>query len=66
MKKKYKHHGFSGWTQRYDRVAQLSSDPFIRCGNVLKAQTFVIETQGLKTAVVSKLREDPCYFVDKY
>ena len=64
--KKYRHHGFSGWTQRYDRVAQLSSDHFIRCGNVLKAQTFVIETQGLKTAVVSKLREDPCYFVDKY
>jgi len=64
--KKYKHHGFSGWTQRYDRVAQLSSDSFIRCGNVLKAQTFVLESQGLKTAVVSKLREDPCYFVDKY
>jgi aminoglycoside 3-N-acetyltransferase len=64
--KKYKHHGFSGWTQRYDRVANLSSDSFISCGNVLKAQTFVLESQGLKMAVVSKLREDPCYFVDKY
>jgi len=29
---------------------QLSYDSFIRCGNVLKAQTFVIESQGLKMA----------------
>jgi len=63
--KKYKHHGFSGYVQRYDRIALLSSDSFINCGNVLKSQTFVLETQGLKTAVISKMREDPCYFVDK-
>ena len=63
--KKYKHHGFSGWTQRYDRVAELSSASFISCGNVLEAQVFVLESQGLKTAAISKLHEDSCFFVDK-
>ncbi len=64
-KKKYRCHGFSGYSQRYDRIASLSPNSFIDCGNVLDAQTFIIETQGLKTAVISKLRENPCYFVDK-
>ena len=66
-KKKYRRHGFSGWKQRYDRVAQLSSsDSFIRSGNILEAQTFVLDSQGFKIAVLSKLQENPCFFVDRY
>lgn len=62
---KYKRHGFGSWRQRYDRVAQLPSTSFIRCGDVLKARTFVLDTQGLKTAVISKLRETPYFFVEQ-
>jgi len=64
-KKKYRRHGFSGYAQRYDRIALLSSDPFIDCGNVLKAQVFAIETKKLKAAVILKLRENPYYFVEE-
>jgi aminoglycoside 3-N-acetyltransferase len=63
--KSYKTHGFVGWTQRYDRIAELDSEPFIISGKVLDAQTFVIDTKGLRSAVLSKLRKDPCFFVDK-
>ncbi|MFC1719232.1 AAC(3) family N-acetyltransferase [Candidatus Poribacteria bacterium] len=63
---KYRRHGFAGWKQRYDRVAQLTSASFIRCGNVLEANTYVLGTQGLRAAVLSKMREAPCFFVDRH
>ena len=63
---KYRTHGFSGWRQRYDRVAKLpSSDSFIRSGSVLEAQTFVLNTNALRNAVLEKMRESPCFFVER-
>lgn len=61
---KYRTHGFRGWKQRYDRVADLPTDSIIRSGNVLKAQSHLLNTQELKAAVLEKMREIPCFFVD--
>jgi aminoglycoside 3-N-acetyltransferase len=65
-RKEYTTHGFAGkYAQRYDRVAEPRPADFIRKGHVLKADTYVIETMGLRDAVLGKLRENPFFFVDR-
>lgn len=65
-KKKYRKHGFNGWTQRYDRIELLPGyEKAVACGTVLSAETYVIDTSWLKDAVLAKLREEPLFFVDK-
>lgn len=63
--KTYRTHGFAGWEQRYDRVLLLDHVAFLRSGPVLNSQTFVLDTRGLRDAVVARLREDPLFFVDR-
>jgi aminoglycoside 3-N-acetyltransferase len=63
--KKYRTHDFEGWNQRYDRVSLLSETNLFVTGAVLDASAFVINTKELKRSVLSKLREDPLFFVDK-
>jgi aminoglycoside 3-N-acetyltransferase len=58
-------HGFDGYQQRYDRVAELPGPAFIRSGCVLAAETSVLEAAPLKEAVVAKLGQDPLFFVDR-
>jgi len=65
FEKTYRTHGFDGWAQRYDRVADLPDTSFMRRGQVLKAETCVLDAPGLKTAVLAKLREDPLFFVER-
>jgi aminoglycoside 3-N-acetyltransferase len=62
--KEYTTHGFEGYRQRYDKVAGLADPSFLRRGHVLGAETFLLEAVPLKAAVISKLREDPLFFVD--
>ena len=65
FQKEYRTHNFSGYAQRYDRVGELpAARDFIRTGQVLNAQTFVLDAAGLKDAVLAKLREDPLHFVE--
>jgi aminoglycoside 3-N-acetyltransferase len=63
--KRYRTHGFAGWLQRYDRIAQLGVADLYRVGRVLNAETHVINTRRLKAAALAKLREDPWYFVER-
>ena len=64
--KEYRTHGFSkhGYVQRYDRVMQLDYSSFLISGQVLQAATFVMDAPKLKSAVLRKLKEDPCFFVE--
>ena len=63
--KRYRTHGFQGFNQRYDRIKLLSSTKLYSTGRVLDAETFVINTQTLKKVVLSKLKDDPLFFVEK-
>lgn len=63
--KLYRGHGFAGWAQRYDRIADLPDTSFMRRGHVLAAETHVLETPGLKRAVLNQLRADPFFFVER-
>jgi aminoglycoside 3-N-acetyltransferase len=58
-------HNFAGWEQRYDRVADLPDPGFLRRGQVLEAESYLLEAAGLKTAVLAKMSADPMFFVDK-
>ena len=62
----YVQHGFDGWIQRYDRVADLpQAADFMRRGRVLEAETYVIETPQLKEAAVEAMQQSPFYFVER-
>lgn len=63
-KKRYRVHGFAGWEQRYDRVAEILAEPDLRTGRVLQAEVFVIEAKALWSAAEAMLRRNPLYFVD--
>ncbi len=62
--KAYRTHGFDGYNQRYDRVADVLSPPALRCGRVLQADVHLIEVPALWEAVLAQLRRAPLYFVD--
>lgn len=62
--KPYRTHGFNGFAQRYERVAELASASFLSRGHVLEAETFVLDAPLLKEAVLQKLRDDPYFFVE--
>ncbi len=64
-RKVYTRHGFQGWAQRYDRVRELPRTDFLTAGHVLEAETFVLETQPLREAVLARMRENPLFFVDR-
>lgn len=62
--KRYRRHAFHGWTQRYDRIADLGSTTLIATGQVLDAEVHVIDTRLLKTLATAALRRDPWFFVE--
>jgi aminoglycoside 3-N-acetyltransferase len=61
----YRVHGFRGWTQRYDRIGDLLSEPALRRGHVLAAHIHLIEAAALWAAADAALRQDPLFFVDR-
>ncbi|MFW5743196.1 MAG: AAC(3) family N-acetyltransferase [Spirochaetota bacterium] len=63
VRKRYRPHGFRGWQQRYDRVADILSPPALRTGAVAGAPSHLIEARDLWTAVKRRLREDELAFV---
>ncbi len=58
-------HGFTGYTQRYDRVAELL-DPVgaLHTGGVKSARCHLIEAAPLWELCSRRIRRDPWYFVD--
>ncbi len=65
ISKTYRRHGFRGWEQRYDRVADILAEPHLREGPVLAARAHLIEAAALWEAAEATLRRDPLYFVDR-
>ena len=63
--KSYRAHGFEGWVQRYDRVAEVLPSPYLAEGIVLAARVHLIEVPVLWAAVLEALRHDPLSFVDR-
>ncbi len=58
-------HGFEGWSQRYDRLAQYLSAPALRQANVLSANCYLVEASAMWTAALAALHEDPLCFVER-
>ncbi len=62
--KTYRTHGFIGYEQRYDRLADVLDEPALRRGRVLAAEVYLIDVPAMWDAVLAALRRDPLYFVD--
>ena len=60
----YRIHGFQGWQQRYDRVADMLGSLHLRRGRVLGAEVHLIEASALLQAALATLRRDPLFFVE--
>jgi len=60
----YRRHGFTGWLQRYDRIADLLGPDALHTGTCLQAITHVINTRPMWDAALAALRNDPFHFVD--
>lgn len=66
FEKTYIRHGFDGWRQRYDRVADLpEAADIMRSGRVLQAETHVLYTPLLKEAAIAAMQRAPFYFVER-
>jgi aminoglycoside 3-N-acetyltransferase len=59
-------HGFDGWSQRYDRLAQYLSTPALRQGSVLSATCYLVEASAMWTAALAAMYEDPLCFVERH
>jgi len=64
FEKRYRHHGFKGFIQRYDRITELAKCPVVASGTVLAAKTVVIDAKRLREAGLAALRDDPLFFVE--
>lgn len=62
--KRYLTHGFAGWVQRYDRIADLDDGSLLVSGRVLGATVHVIDTRALKRLALAVLKRRPLFFVD--
>ncbi len=63
--KRYRTHGFAGYEQRYDRVADLLSAEHLRTGLVGNAFCHLLDAQALHRVSIAKMQEDSFYFVDE-
>ncbi len=62
--KTYRTHGFGGYEQRYDRLADVLAEPALNRGRVLAADVYLIDVPTMWDAALAALRRDPLYFVD--
>ena len=64
ISKRYVPHNFDGWTQRYDRVADVLNKDELVNGEILKANVYLIEVEVMWKKVLNALQKNPFYFVD--
>ncbi|MFH1571874.1 MAG: AAC(3) family N-acetyltransferase [Gemmatimonadota bacterium] len=57
-------HGFAGWAQRYDRLADLLPERGLRAGRVLAAATHLVEAPLMWERADAALRRDPYCLVE--
>ncbi len=60
----YLAHGFEGFEQRYDRVADYLTAPDLVQGPILEATAYLIDAPALWDAALAAYRETPLTFVD--
>jgi len=60
----YRTHGFKGWLQRYDRIADLLGPDALHTGACLQATVHILDTHPLWDVALAALRDDPFHFVD--
>lgn len=65
FEKEYTPHGFAGYEQRYDRVADIMGRGDWTTGMVGRAESHLILGEALLEKALAKMREDPFYFVDR-
>ncbi len=65
VERTYTTHGFDGWAQRYDRVAEVLTSPALCQGKILEAQVHIIKADALWSAVYAAMSRDPLRFVDQ-
>ncbi|HCL30929.1 MAG TPA: AAC(3) family N-acetyltransferase [Candidatus Latescibacteria bacterium] len=58
-------HGFAGWNQRYERVAELLREDGLQQGPVLAAEAHLLETRLMWERGEAALRADPFAFVSQ-
>ena len=63
--KTYTPHGFNGWEQRYERVQDILPPSALKCGPVLEAEAWLIESPALWEHALFALRKDSLCFVDR-
>ncbi len=64
FQKSYVTHGFAGYVQRYDRVAELLDEPNLRMGLVGNGLSHLIDAEALCRSSERKMRDNPFFFVD--
>jgi len=57
-------HDFTGWAQRYDRIASLLGDDGLRTGKVLAASIYLLECRSMWAQAWAALQHDPFFFVE--
>lgn len=57
-------HGFEGYEQRYDRVADILDAPALTEGSILEAPVYLIDAPALWEAALAAYRQDALAFVD--
>lgn len=65
FQKTYVTHGFRGYEQRYDRVAEVLEGDFLKTGTVGTALCHLIDGEELCRRSLQKMKKDPLYFVDQ-
>ena len=63
-RKEYVTHGFAGYSQRYDRAAELLAPSEIRSGTVGAAKAYLMDAAALCECALGQMREDPFAFVE--
>jgi aminoglycoside 3-N-acetyltransferase len=61
----YTPHNFTGFVQRYDRVAALLDDRGLVSGRVGKAVAYLINAHALYRQALAQIDRDPFFFVDR-
>ncbi len=66
VERTYTTHGFDGWDQRYDRVAEVLEPPALVTGPALAGTAHLLRARDLWAAVQAELARDPLRFVSRY
>lgn len=64
IKKDYFPHAFGSLIQRYDRLEQLISPPWLVKGRILNGTGWLLDAEKTMEIASEKIKEESCFFVD--